>query len=91
MRMSLKTDVNRTAIETVLADLDLALTFAHIGATAGNSDTRNRNRGNARHAFLKIRDELLPMCSPDDFQRAVIDGKLTELQGRLEHLGEKFA
>jgi hypothetical protein len=84
-------DVNRTALETLMADLELALTFVHTAETSANPETRSRNRNNARTAFLKIRDELLPLCSPDDASRAQIDTKFADLRKRLEALGERFS
>ena len=84
-------DLNRTMVETVLADLDLASTFAEIAATSENVDTRNRNRANARKAFCAIRDDLLPRCSLDKSQGVEIDRKLRELRSRLKKLGENPA
>lgn len=84
-------DVNRAAIETVLADLELALTFAQTAAISTNPATRDRNRSNASEAFVKIRDELLPLCHADDAQYAEIEGKLHELKLRLRRLGQEFS
>jgi len=83
-------DLNDVAIQTVLADLELALTFAAIAETSENTETRERNRMNARRAFFTIRDVLLPRCWPTESQRHDIGHKLYELRCRLERLGEKL-
>ena len=88
---TLNADLNRAMAETMLADLDLALTFAEIASTSEDVDTRNRNRANARKAFLAIRDDLLPGCSLDEYQQREIHRKLRELQYRLKQLGETLA
>ena len=75
-------------VETLFADLELALTFTDIAATSQNAETRDRNRKHARKAFLAIRDELLPRCVLDEPQRDAIYGKLRELRSRLERLSE---
>jgi hypothetical protein len=81
-------DVNRVQIETVLADLELGLTFADRALGTDNPETCARNRANAREAYFKIHDEFLSRCSPDDSERARIDDKLRELRRRLKRLGE---
>jgi hypothetical protein len=83
-------ELNRTEIETIFADLELALTFADRASLSDNPETCVRNRANAREAYFQIRDKFLPRCSPDDFQRARIDEKLRELRHRLKDLGENF-
>ena len=81
MRSSkLETDLNRTRVDTVLADLQVAATFADIAETSNDAATRKRNRDNVKKAVHDIREVLLPRCSPDDSQRADIDRKLGELQ-----------
>lgn len=87
---TLNADLNRTMVETVLADLDLALTLAEIASTSENVDTRNRNRANAREAFLAIQDKMLPRCSPGESERLTIYRKLRDLQTRLKQLGENL-
>ena len=84
-------DVNQAAIELVLADLEVALTFAHSARASSDAETRSRNRLNAREAFFKIRDELLPLYSPDNSSRAEIEKRMTALREQLEALGEKLS
>ena len=85
----LESDLNQTRVETVLADLKVALTFADIAETSSDTATRKRNRENVKKAIHDIRDVLLPLCSPDESQSAEIDRKLGELQQRLERWDEK--
>jgi hypothetical protein len=87
--LKLQSDLNRTKIDLIFTDLELAFTFAASAASSENPDTRNRNRANARKAYFQIRDKLLPLSSPDDSERAQIVWKLRELQRCLERLGEK--
>jgi hypothetical protein len=84
-------DLNRTKIDLIFTDLEVAFTFAALAATSENPDTRNRNRANSRKAYLAIRDKLLPLSNPNDSERAKIIGRLGELRRCLERLGEKFA
>ncbi len=84
-------ELNNTKVETVLADLELALTMVEIAGTSADPEIRKRDRANGRKAYFQIRDKLLPLCSPDDAQRREIDRKLKDLRTRLEGLGETFA
>jgi hypothetical protein len=86
-KSKLKADLNRTRVEFLLTELELAFTFAAVAETSANAETRKRNRDNARKTFRSI-SKLLALCSPDDSQRAEINGKLRELQHRLELFGE---
>ena len=52
------TKVNRTRVQTILADLQLALTFAAVAETSSRPDTQIRNFANARDALFVIRDRL---------------------------------
>jgi hypothetical protein len=83
-------ELNNTKIDIVLADLDLALSMVEIARTSANPEVRKRDCANGRRAYFQIRDELLPLCSPDDAQRSEIDRKLSELRRQLQALGEKF-
>jgi hypothetical protein len=84
-------EANRTKVATVLADLELALTFAATAGSSDNPETRARNREHARKAYFTIRDHLLSMCSPAAPERAQIDQKLLALRHQLERLGKKCA
>jgi len=88
---ALKDELNRTQIDLIFADLELAFTFAASAAASENPDTRNCNRAHALKAYFHIRDKLLPLCTPNDSQRAEIERKLAELQRCLERLSEKSA
>jgi hypothetical protein len=89
--LRLMAELDRTKIEIVFTDLEVAFSFAALAATFENPDTRNRNRVNARKAYFQIRDKLLPLCNPTTSERAEIVEKLEELRGCLERLGEKIA
>ena len=82
--------MNQIRIQTVLNDLDLAVTFIQVARTSGNPDTRRRNRDNAAEAYSAIRDVLLPMCRINEAQRHDIEAKLTDLRRSLETLGEQI-
>src|SRR5207248_5072565 len=88
---TLKDDLNRTKMDLIFAALELAFTFAASAAASENPDTRNCNRAPALKAYFHIRDKLLPLCTPNDSQRAEIERKLAELQRCLERLSEKSA
>ncbi len=87
----LRAGLNRTRIDFIFTDLELAFTFAVSAARSGNPDSRNRNRANARNAYFHMRDTLLPLCTPTDSECTEIVGKLGELQRCLETFGEKIA
>lgn len=76
--------------ELCISNLDLALVFAEIAEHSSSPLTRSRNLGNARDAFLRLRNEPY-LYSPKDWRRAAIVVKLRELRSRLWRLGQKFA
>lgn len=80
-------DMNRSRIETLQSDLDLALTIAAKAAAFVDGDTRNRSREHALNMFLYLRDQLWPLCSPEGAERAEIELKLRKLHERLEQIG----
>jgi hypothetical protein len=87
----LKADLDRTKIDLIFADLDLAFTFADSAATSENPNTRDRNRAHASKAYFQIRDKFLPLSNPNASERAQIERRLGELRLSLERLGEKIA
>lgn len=89
--MNPEVKINQANVQTVLADLELALTFAAMAKTSDNPETQERNRNHARDAYLTITKKLMPLCSPDDREQAEIQTKLRELRRRLEDAGEEFA
>lgn len=74
--------------ESDTAELDLALAFAETAAVSDCPETRSRNLANARSAFLRLRDHVLPSRSHNEWQHVEITQKLAELRLRLEQLGE---
>jgi hypothetical protein len=85
----LESDLNRTRVETILSDLQVALTFAEIAETSRDAATRKRNRSHVRKAVRQIQDIFLPSCSPDTSQRTEIDRILGQLQQQLERWGNE--
>jgi len=79
--------MNRPRIEALKSDLDLALTIAAQAASFVDGDNRNRYRAHALEIFLFLRDQLWPLCSPKESERAEIELKLRKLRDRLEQLG----
>lgn len=87
---NLQSQLNTTRIQTVCADLDLALTFVDVAASSSHPEVRKRNCENARKAFFTVRDQFLPACALDDAERTTIETKLNQLRAGLEQLGEKI-
>lgn len=87
---NLQSQLNSTRIETLHADLDLALTFADVATSSSDPVVQKRNRENARKAFFTVRDQFLPLCALDDAERTTIETKLKQLRTRLEQMGEKL-
>lgn len=88
---TLNADLNRTMVETMLADLDLALTFAEIASTSEDVTREIETaltpvRLSWRYAMICCPDLLL-----DESQQREIHRKLRELQYRLKQLGENLA
>lgn len=81
-------DLNRNGVEFLLADLDTALTFTNIAASADrDEETRRRNRENARKAYdtvLKLSKKFA--LKPEE--KMVFDEKLQTLRRALERLGQ---
>ena len=86
-RVTLKSEVNRTRVEALLADLELAFTFAAVAETS-SKERRRRNLANARVAYLTIKNKLLPLCTLTDVERAEIHRTLRQLKYRLNGLSE---
>ena len=86
-RVSLKSEVNRTRVETLLTDLELAATFAAIAETSSN-EKRHRNLVNARLACFMIKNKMLPLCTLTNVERAGILRTLRQLEQRLRRLSE---
>jgi hypothetical protein len=82
-------DLNQTAMQFLLGDLDLALTFIEVAEVSGLQDTKDRNYKNARKAYDTAL-HLLEKLKPDAGQRQVIDAKLARLKTRLEAAGQQF-
>ena len=80
-------DMNRSRIETLQSDLDLALTIAAKAAAFADGDARYRSREHALNMFLYLRDQLWPLCSPKESERVEIELKLRKLRERLDQVG----
>jgi hypothetical protein len=84
--------LQRSGFEFLTVDLDTALTLTRIAADAdadGESDKRQRNLQNARHAY----DTVLRLQEKMHFteqETAELNDKLRELRTALEQLGEVF-
>jgi hypothetical protein len=74
--------LNKTGVEFLIADLDLALTFLEVADGSLNLETKQRNHRNARNAYDTV-VRLLPGVRPEKVQRVEIDQKLKLLKTRL--------
>ena len=83
--------IEKTGVTFLITDLDLAMTLTRIaGDAAEDSEKRNRNQANARHAFDDV-SRISHHASLTDNERQSVDDKLGELRFALEQLGEVFA
>ena len=76
----------RTAIQFLMADLTVALTFLDVADVTQSEETRRRNRRNALSAYETVL-RLLPRVSPTEEERRALDSKIAELRDRLLDLG----
>lgn len=78
--------LNRVAVEFLIADLTVALTFLDVAETTGSEETRKRNHQNALAAHGVV-SRLMPRVSPSAAERPTLEARLAELRGRLATLG----
>jgi hypothetical protein len=81
--------VQNNGFEFLLIDLDVASTFMDVAEKTDNEETRQRNLGNARHAYDTVL-RLSAKSTLDAEQHEALDAKLTRLKTRLEAVGQKF-
>ncbi len=82
-------DINRTSVELLLIDADVALTFISIAETAEGRETVERNIHNARKAHDSIQ-HLRVRYILTDTQTKTLNSRVLEVRRRLEALGEKL-
>jgi hypothetical protein len=82
-------DLNTTAIEFLITDLETALVFMDVVQTSGDQEVKQRNHTNAHVAYDTVTG-LLSKVKPTAAQRQAIDERLTLLKARLEAVGELF-
>jgi len=82
-------DLNATAVEFLLTDLQTALIFMDVAHTSGDPEIKQRNYVNARRAYDTV-IRSLPAVEPKVAQQQTIDEKLRLLKARLEAVGERF-
>ena len=81
----------KTGAAFLITDLEVAMTLVHIAESAAeDSEKRNRNRANARHAYDAVSRISSHAVLTDD-ERQEVDEKLAELRSALQGLGEVFA
>ena len=81
-------EVNRTAFEVLITDLETALIFIRIASESGSdSEKKSRNRANGRRAY----DTMLRLNKKFKYtrgERKQLDEKFNEVKSALERLGE---
>lgn len=83
------TESSRAALEFLLTDLDLAMTFLDLADTSTIPETVQRNRHNARRAYDAVLHHL-PKLVLTISERQAIEKKLSVLRMRIETAGEQF-
>ena len=78
-------EVNRTRVETLFVDLELAATFATV-AESSVGPKRERNVANAQRAYRTVKDKLSRLCALTDQERALMRQGLHDLDQRLRKL-----
>lgn len=74
-------------MESLLIDLDIALTFMDVAKTTEFRNTARRNHLNARKAYDAV-TSMLRDLRPNAAQQAIFNEKLAELRSRLEAVGQ---
>ena len=82
-------DFNRIAVQILLTDLDLGLTFAKIAAGPYEPEIRARNIANARSVYETISNSR-PSVSMEEKDALTFADGLQLLKDRLSELGELF-
>ena len=76
----------RIAVQFIIAELNVALTFLDVAETTGIEETRSRNEQHARSAYDTVL-RLLPRVSPLEEELPTLHAKLAELRDRIHALG----
>jgi len=88
--LDLREDLNRNSFQLLKIDIEAALTFARIAASAeAGSDKRARNQRNGRTAYDSVQ-HLRKNVFMTPQQEHELDAGLSELRSALRGLGEKF-
>ncbi len=85
----LRERTNRSGIDFLFIDLDVANTLLDIAEGTRNEETARRNQNNARKAYDTLL-RLLPKLRPNKQERQELDRKLSLLRDRLQTVGEQF-
>jgi len=78
---------NEALVESLLIDLDVALTIMDVAKTTEFRNTARRNHLNARKAYDTVTSRLRDL-TPNAAQQAMFNEKLAELRSRLEAVGQ---
>ena len=85
----LRESINRTSVDFLLTDADVALTFISVAETTSNQETAERNTHNAHKAYRTIQN-LRAKYVLTDSEADTLDSRLAEVKLRLEALGQEF-
>ena len=77
---------HRVAVQFLVAELNVALTFLDVARTTEFEETRIRNEQNARTAYFTV-IRLLPRVDPTDEELPGLKSILAHLKDRLHALG----
>jgi hypothetical protein len=80
--MKFAKETEKTAIDLLLLDLDIGLTFLDVAETTRITETARRNRENAQKSYDTVVSALQAVTLNDE-QQALFDRKLTLLRSRL--------
>jgi hypothetical protein len=77
---------NRAGVDFLFTDIEMALTFLHVGETSISRETRDRNLGKALQGFRTVLHFLSRVVMSTE-QRIDLEQKLHDLKSRLEQAG----
>jgi hypothetical protein len=73
-------------VDFLFTDIEMALTFLHVGETSTSRETRDRNLGKALQGYRTVL-HFLPRLVMSPVQRTDLQQKLHNLKSRLERAG----
>lgn len=76
----------RVAVQFLIAELNLALTFLDVAGTTERDETRKRNEQNAQTAYFTAL-RILTRVEPSDEEQPTVQRKLAEVKDSLHSLG----